>query len=77
MGGENGQGADVEDHHIEGGFGSAVLEMFNEKGLLGKVDLVLHGYPDEFVPHATPAQIYEMYGLDGPGVAKKAREILG
>ncbi len=67
----------VEDHQIQGGFGSAVLELFNERGLLDEVNLVLHGYPDEFVPQATPAQIYEAYGLDGVGIAKKARTMLG
>jgi 1-deoxy-D-xylulose-5-phosphate synthase len=66
----------VEDHNVQGGFGSAVLELLNEKKVINEIKLVLHGYPDEFVPQATPTQIYQEYGLDGPGIAKKAREML-
>ena len=47
----------VEDNTVEGGFGSAVLEMLQQ---IGKPRRVLSlGLPDEFVEHGTPQQLYE------------------
>src|SRR5438067_2948148 len=41
----------LEDHVLAGGYGSAVLELFNEKGITTPV--VRIGCPDQFVEHAT------------------------
>ena len=50
-----GRAADVvvtlEDHVLMGGYGSAVLELFSEKGITTPV--VRIGWPDQFIEHAT------------------------
>ena len=52
-----GKAADVvvtlEDHVLMGGYGSAVLELFSEKGITTPV--VRIGWPDQFIEHATTA----------------------
>ena len=50
-----GRAADVvvtlEDHVLMGGYGSAVLELFNEKRITTPVIQI--GWPDQFIEHAT------------------------
>src|SRR2546425_8186895 len=41
----------VEDHVVAGGFGSAVLELLEARGLLRNVDVRLIGYPDRVIEH--------------------------
>jgi 1-deoxy-D-xylulose-5-phosphate synthase len=65
----------VEENVLHGGFGSAVLEMFAEKNLSG-VRVKCLGIPDEFVEHATQAQLRQKYGLDEEGLIKAIREML-
>ena len=62
----------AEDNVITGGFGAAVLENLAAVGLAGKVRLV--ALPDEFIPHAKPADILARSGLDVAGLAGAARE---
>ena len=62
----------AEDNVITGGFGSAVLEALAPVGLAGKVRVV--ALPDEFLPHAKPADILSRHGLDATGLAASARE---
>src|SRR4051812_2655104 len=40
-----------EDHVLQGGYGSAVLELFNEKRVTTPVIMV--GWPDQFIEHAS------------------------
>jgi 1-deoxy-D-xylulose-5-phosphate synthase len=67
----------VEEGSV-GGFGSHVLELLSQKGLLDqgmKVrTLVL---PDIFVDHDTPAGQYASIGLDAKGIAAQALHALG
>ena len=58
----------VEDHVIHGGFGSAVLESI-AKNNYQNVRVKLHGLPDEFIEHGTPAELHAMVKLDAPGIA--------
>ena len=62
----------AEDNVITGGFGSAVLEALASVGLAGKVRVL--ALPDEFLPHAKPADILSSHGLDAAGLAAGARE---
>jgi 1-deoxy-D-xylulose-5-phosphate synthase len=62
----------AEDNIITGGFGSAVLEALAPVGMAGKVRVV--ALPDEFLPHARPADILGRHGLDAAGLAGAARE---
>jgi 1-deoxy-D-xylulose-5-phosphate synthase len=61
-----GKAADVivtlEDHALMGGYGSAVLELFSEKGVATPV--VRIGWPDQFIEHAsTQDELRKKYGL--------------
>jgi 1-deoxy-D-xylulose-5-phosphate synthase len=59
-----------------GGFGSAVLEMFEEQGIYDVVVKRL-GIRDEFAEHASQAELRKMYGIDQESIAAAARLILG
>ena len=60
----------IEDHALPGGYGSAVLEFFNEKGITTPV--VRLGWPDQFIEHASSVDyLREKYGLTaGAAVAR-------
>jgi 1-deoxy-D-xylulose-5-phosphate synthase len=66
----------VEDHVIDGGFGSAVLEHVAEKNLPELVHVKVHGVPDRFIPHGTPAELFRMVKLDPEGIAETVKESL-
>src|SRR5207248_10999555 len=52
----------IEDHVIAGGFGSAVLELLESKGL-HNVDVRLIGCPDKPIEHGAPSILKELYGI--------------
>ena len=62
----------VEENSIVGGFGSAVLEAF---AAMGRHDLsvTVHGLSDGYVPHGTPAELWNMTSLDAEGIASVVR----
>src|SRR6266566_4876332 len=67
-----GRAADVvvtlEDHVLMGGYGSAVLELFNEKHVTTPV--VRIGWPDQFIEHATSVDdLRKKYGLTPENIA--------
>ena len=57
----------VEDGALKGGFGSAVLEYMADSGVALPVKRI--GIPDNFVEHGTPAELYNMLGMDVEGIA--------
>ena len=60
----------IEDGVVQGGFGTAVWEHFNEAGL--PVPRIMRiGLPDEFVTHGKPALLHEEVGLTGANVARR------
>jgi 1-deoxy-D-xylulose-5-phosphate synthase len=65
----------VEENMLQGGFGSAVLELLAEKGITGVLVKRL-GIPDEFVNHATQAQQRDKYGINEEGIILAIREML-
>ena len=64
----------VEEAYLAGGFGSAVMELLEEKELLDKVKLVRMGVPDEIVTHGDPKLLLAEYGLSAEGIYKKVKE---
>jgi 1-deoxy-D-xylulose-5-phosphate synthase len=54
----------VEDHAIQGGFGSAILEFMNEHGITTRRPLERFGVGDEYVSHGTQEEQYVMNGYD-------------
>ena len=62
----------VEDAMRKGGVGSAVLEYYADQGVLIQVDRI--GWPDEFIQHGKPQELYHMYGLDKEGIIKTIKK---
>ena len=58
----------VEDGVLQGGFGSAVLELMADNGYSLPVKRI--GIPNQFVEHGSPAELYHMLGMDAEGIAK-------
>lgn len=74
-----GRGAEVvvtlEDHVLMGGYGSAVLELFSEKGMTTPV--VRIGWPDKFVEHATTVDyLRERHGLTAAALVERVKTAL-
>ena len=65
----------VEENVLMGGFGSAVLELFEERGIQG-VTVKRLGIGDEFAEHATQAELRRMYGIDEEGIIAAAQKML-
>ncbi len=64
----------VEENVLQGGFGSAILELFQERGLFS-VQVKRLGIPDLFVEHGPQALLRGKYGIDETGILRGAREI--
>jgi 1-deoxy-D-xylulose-5-phosphate synthase len=61
-----------EDHALMGGYGSAVLEFFNEKRITTPVIQI--GWPDQFIEHATTVDdLRKKYGLTAENAVAKVR----
>lgn len=65
----------VEDGIAQGGFGSAVLELLSEHGVL--VPTALIGLPDHFIEHGPVPLLRELAGLTAEEVARKAISLRG
>ena len=64
----------VEENALQGGFGSAVLEMFCDAGV--NVPVTRIGIPDKFVEQGSQAELRARYGLDAKGIAKTIKKSL-
>jgi 1-deoxy-D-xylulose-5-phosphate synthase len=67
FGEETGRVVTVEENVLEGGFGSAVLELLQERGL-HSVAVRRLGIPDVFVEHGSRDRLCETYGIDSRGI---------
>jgi 1-deoxy-D-xylulose-5-phosphate synthase len=59
--------ATIEEHALHGGFGSAVLECLDAKGVTGVKTLRI-GLPDTYIEHGAQATLRHKYGLDADGI---------
>ena len=64
----------VEDNCVQGGFGSAVLEALNERGLHLPVRRL--GYDDRFIEHGPQAVLWRAAGIDADGIARSVLDLL-
>jgi len=64
----------VEENVLDGGFGSAVLELFQERGL-SWVKVKRIGIPDRFVEHGPQETLRGSYAINTEGIAREAREV--
>jgi 1-deoxy-D-xylulose-5-phosphate synthase len=65
----------VEENVLQGGFGSSVLELFQERGLIS-IQMKRLGIPDVFVEHGPQALLREKYGIDENGIFKAVKEMV-
>ena len=65
----------VEENVLDGGFGSAVLEIMAGEGLWSR-SIRRIGIPDTFVEHGSQEMLRKIYGLDAEGIAATAKELL-
>ena len=67
----------AEEHNVVGGVASACAEALVEHGL-ADVRMARIGMPaDEYSLIGPPTHLYRHYGMDGAGIEKVARELLG
>ena len=65
----------VEESTVMGGFGSAVLELLSEKGIINLPTKCL-GLPDWFIEQGPQDLLREKYGLTVDGVHQQAKQLL-
>jgi 1-deoxy-D-xylulose-5-phosphate synthase len=65
----------MEEGCLAGGFGSAVIEYFNDIGSQIKVSRM--GIPDNFIGHGTRAELLDSLNLNSNGVISKIKAIMG
>ena len=66
----------VEENVLMGGFGSAILELFEKRGI-SNITVKRLGIKDEFVEHASQAELRRMYGIDEEGIMEAVRHMIG
>jgi 1-deoxy-D-xylulose-5-phosphate synthase len=65
----------IEENVLQGGFGSAVLEMFQE-ALFTPAGFSRLGIPDTFVPHGGQSTLRNLYGIDAEGIERAALALM-
>jgi len=65
----------IEDHVIAGGFGSAVLELLESRGL-HDIAVRLIGCPDKLIEHGAPSILKELHGLSSSHIKEVVRDML-
>ena len=61
----------LEENNLVGGFGSGVLEYFNEMGY--KNNLLRIGLPDGFVEQGTQKELHRMLNIDAEGIVERVK----
>ncbi|MCK8826620.1 1-deoxy-D-xylulose-5-phosphate synthase [Natroniella acetigena] len=64
----------VEEHVLQGGFGSAVAELLADHNQ--QLNLKRFGLPDKFIEHGTQAELLARYGLDVPTIKAEIKAVL-
>ena len=65
----------VEENILQGGFGSAVLELLQEKGLFS-IRVTRLGIPDLFVENGPQSVLRTKYGIDENGIVQEVMQML-
>ncbi|MFO7963557.1 MAG: 1-deoxy-D-xylulose-5-phosphate synthase [Desulfobacterales bacterium] len=65
----------LEEHVLQGGFGTAVLEVLNDNGITG-FRIKRLGIADVFVEHGSQRLLLAKYGLDARAVTAAAMELI-
>ncbi len=65
----------VEENALQGGFGSAILELLEEEGVTG-VAIRCLGYPDQYIEQGEQPDLRAAHGLDAAGIVASFRALL-
>ena len=65
----------VEEHSVHGGLGEACAGLLLQEGIHARFKIV--GLPDDHTVTGSQEEIFRHYGIDGPGLATAARQLLG
>lgn len=66
----------LEDSNLDCGFGSAVMEFYEQTGQLERVRLVRTGLPAEFLSGGGREKLLKIYGLDALSLATRIKKTL-
>ena len=66
----------LEEGTVEGGAGSAVLDVLNENGLLENVRVLNLGIPDKYIPHGDKKLLMRDIGLDHDSIVTRIADFL-
>jgi len=65
----------IEENVLQGGFGTAVLELLEEQGIHG-VSVLRIGYPDVYIDQGEQHELRAIHGLDRDGIARSVESFL-
>jgi transketolase len=71
---ETGAVITIEEHSVNGGLGEACAGLLLQEGLPSRFRIV--GFPDDHTVTGSQEEIFHHYGIDGPGLAATARQLL-
>jgi 1-deoxy-D-xylulose-5-phosphate synthase len=66
----------VEENALAGGFGSAVLELLADRGVLEGVRVKRLGVPDEFIEHGSQKELRARLGINRDGILNVLRSLV-
>jgi transketolase len=64
----------VEEHSVHGGLGEACAGVLLQEGIFTRFKIA--GFPDDHTVTGSQEELFRHYGLDGPGLAATARQLL-
>lgn len=65
----------LEENVLQGGFGTAVLELFEQRDISG-VKLLRLGYPEQPIEQGDQGELRQMLGLDAAGITASVKKFL-
>jgi 1-deoxy-D-xylulose-5-phosphate synthase len=65
----------IEENVLQGGFGTAVLELLEEQGIQG-VSVLRIGYPDTYIDQGEQHELRAIHGLNRDGIARSVKSFL-
>ena len=66
----------IEENALQGGFGSAVLEVLEKMDIMDcRIKRI--GVPDKFVEHGSQKELRSLLGLDADGIEKTVKDMMG
>jgi transketolase len=64
----------VEEHSMNGGLGEACASLLLQERIYPRFKIV--GFPDDHTVSGSQEEIFRHYGIDGPGLATAARQLI-